>query len=279
MQLISDIGEAKALCRSLKQQGSLGFVPTMGYLHEGHLSLVDSSVAANPNTIVSIFVNPSQFGQNEDLSTYPRDLKRDLELLKARAVKYVFYPRAQDIYPECFDTWVVPDKLADVLCGKSRPGHFRGVATIVLKLLNILTPDYMYMGIKDFQQLTILKRMITDLHLDCVIEPCPIVREADGLAMSSRNSYLNPEERQQALCLYEALQEAGKLFEAQEYSCEKIIKAAEKLILARGGIIDYIACVDPDTLQNQNRASAETRMLLAIYIGKTRLIDNMALKA
>lgn len=279
MQIIQDISSTKSLCRSLKQEGTLGFVPTMGYLHEGHLSLVKQSVKENPNTIVSIFVNPSQFGQNEDLDTYPRDLERDVALLKECGVEYVFNPNAQTIYPSGFDTWVVPEKLASVLCGKSRPGHFRGVATVVLKLLNITNPDHMYMGIKDYQQLRILKQMASDLHLDCDIVACPIVREADGLAMSSRNSYLNPDERKRALSLYHGLLRARELYEQGERDCGQIIKTIKSIIQESGGRIDYIECVDPLTLQSISEAKDDTRMMLAVYFGKTRLIDNMALKA
>lgn len=279
MQIIQDISLTKSLCRSLKQEGTLGFVPTMGYLHEGHLSLVKQSVKENPNTIVSIFVNPSQFGQNEDLATYPRDLERDVELLKECGVEYVFNPSAQAIYPDGFDTWVVPDKLAGVLCGKSRPGHFRGVATVVLKLLNITNPDHMYMGIKDYQQLRILKQMIIDLHLDCDIVACPIVREADGLAMSSRNSYLNPDERKRALSLYRGLLRARELYAQGERDCGLIINTIKENIQDSGGRIDYIECVDPLSLQSVSDADDDTRMMLAVYFGKTRLIDNMALKA
>lgn len=279
MQIIQDISLTKSLCRSLKQEGTLGFVPTMGYLHEGHLSLVKQSVKENPNTIVSIFVNPSQFGQNEDLDTYPRDLERDVALLKECGVEYVFNPNAQTIYPSGFDTWVVPEKLASVLCGKSRPGHFRGVATVVLKLLNITNPDHMYMGIKDYQQLRILKQMASDLHLDCDIVACPIVREADGLAMSSRNSYLNPDERKRALSLYHGLLKARELYEQGERDCGQIIKTIKSIIQESGGRIDYIECVDPLTLQSISEAKDDTRMMLAVYFGKTRLIDNMALKA
>ncbi|HPV14667.1 MAG TPA: pantoate--beta-alanine ligase [Candidatus Cloacimonadota bacterium] len=279
MQIIQDIALTKSLCRSLKQEGSLGFVPTMGYLHEGHLSLVKQSVKENPNTIVSVFVNPSQFGQNEDLATYPRDLERDVALLQECGVEYIFNPSTQAIYPNGFDTWVVPDKLADVLCGKSRPGHFRGVATIVLKLLNIVSPDHMYMGLKDFQQQRILKQMIIDLNLDCDIVACPIVREADGLAMSSRNSYLNPQQREKSLSLYQGLLKARELFAQGERDCGLIINTIKENIENSGGVIDYIECVDPLSLQSVQEAEADTRMMLAVYFGKTRLIDNMALKA
>lgn len=279
MQIIQDIPQVKSLCRSLKQEGTLGFVPTMGFLHEGHLSLVKQSVKENPNTVVSIFVNPSQFGPNEDLATYPRDLERDAALLKECGADYVFTPTAQTMYPSGFDTWVEPDKLASVLCGKSRPGHFRGVATVVLKLINITAADHMYMGLKDYQQLSILKQMVIDLHLDCEIVPCPIVREADGLAMSSRNSYLNQSERRQALSLYHGLLKARELFEQGERDCEQIIETIKESIQASGGRIDYIECVHPLSLQSVQKAEADTRMMLAVYFGRTRLIDNMALKA
>ena len=199
--------------------------------------------------------------------------------MKECGVEYIFNPSAQAIYPDGFDTWVVPDKLAGVLCGKSRPGHFRGVATVVLKLLNITNPDHMYMGIKDYQQLRILKQMIIDLHLDCDIVACPIVREADGLAMSSRNSYLNPDERKRALSLYQGLLRARELYAQGERDCGLIINTIKENIQDSGGRIDYIECVDPLSLQSVSDADDDTRMMLAVYFGKTRLIDNMALKA
>ena len=201
-----------------------------------------------------------------------------MALLQECGVEYIFNPSTQAIYPNGFDTWVVPDKLADVLCGKSRPGHFRGVATIVLKLLNIVSPDHMYMGLKDFQQQRILKQMIIDLNLDCDIVACPIVREADGLAMSSRNSYLNPQQREKSLSLYQGLLRRGA-FAQGERDCGLIINTIKENIEYSGGVIDYIECVDPLSLQSVQEAEADTRMMLAVYFGKTRLIDNMALKA
>jgi len=277
MRVINSITEMKAVCQSLKREGSLGFVPTMGYLHEGHLSLVGQSVSANPHTVVSIFVNPAQFGRNEDLSTYPRDLDRDLELLQSRGTDYVFYPDAAEIYPSEHQTWVEVEKLSVPLCGKSRPGHFRGVATIVLKLVNIVQPDYMYMGSKDFQQVVVLERMLADLNLDTVITRCPIIRETDGLAMSSRNSYLDADERIRARCLSQALITARHSFALGERGTAVLIAEASRLIETAGANIDYVECVDPKLLTPVETAEADTRMVMAVFIGRTRLIDNGAL--
>lgn len=279
MRVISSIAEMKALSRSLKTDSGLGFVPTMGFLHEGHLSLVDQSVKNNPHTIVSIFVNPAQFGKNEDLSTYPRDLERDLALLESRGVMYVFHPEAAEVYPSEHKTWVEVEELSSRLCGKSRPGHFRGVATIVLKLVNIVQPDFMYMGIKDFQQTVVLERMLMDLNLDTQIVRCPIVRESDGLAMSSRNSYLDADQRIRARCLYQALEAAQNRFARGERDCAALIDTASKVIEATFGQIDYVECVDPRDLMPVETAHPDTRMVMAVLIGRTRLIDNAPLGA
>lgn len=279
MRVISSIAEMKAVCRPLKTEGSLGFVPTMGYLHEGHLSLVDQSVKANPHTVVSIFVNPAQFGKHEDLASYPRDPERDLALLEARGVGYVFFPEASEVYPAAHKTWVEVEGLSELLCGKSRPGHFRGVATVVLKLVNIVQPDFMYMGIKDFQQVAVLERMLADLNLDTNIVRCPIVREADGLAMSSRNSYLDADERTRALCLARALEAARHSFSQGERSSVALIETAAGVLEASRGQIDYIECVDPQSLTAVETAKADTRMVMAVFIGRTRLIDNCPLGA
>ena len=267
----------KALCRDLKKEGNLGFVPTMGFLHKGHLSLVDQSVSANPNTVVSIFVNPAQFGKNEDLSSYPRDLDRDLKLLETHGVRYVFHPDASEVYTPVHLSWVEVEKLSSLLCGQSRPGHFRGVATIVLKLVNITQPEYMYMGIKDFQQVVVLERMLQDLNLDTVIRRCPIVREADGLAMSSRNSYLDADERIKARCLSQAIEIARQSFAGGERDALALMESAGRLIEAAGGTIDYVECVDPRSLTPVKSVDAETRIVMAVFIGRTRLIDNGAL--
>lgn len=277
MRVISSIAEMKSASRALRAEGSLGFVPTMGFLHEGHLSLVDQSVKANPNTVVSIYVNPAQFGKNEDLATYPRNLDRDLEFLKSRGVTCVFVPESKDVYPASHKTWVEVESLSESLCGRSRPGHFKGVATVVLKLVNIVNPDLMYMGIKDFQQVVVLERMLADLNLDTYIERCEIVREADGLAMSSRNSYLDLDERIRARCLSVALHEAKRSFFTGERNCGVLVDIATRIIEASGGQIDYVQCVDPHSLLEQKDANPDTRMVMAVYIGRTRLIDNSAL--
>lgn len=199
MQIITDIKQMQEIGNNWSNSQTIGFVPTMGYFHKGHLSLV---AEANKNcdiTVVSIFVNPSQFGPNEDFSSYPRDLQRDLELLNQYKVDYVFNPTPDQMYPAGYKTWINVEELSSILCGASRPGHFRGVATVITKLINIIKPSLMFMGEKDFQQIVVLQTMLKDLNFHTQIHPCPIIREADGLAMSSRNVYLNSEQRQQAL--------------------------------------------------------------------------------
>jgi len=212
MQIVTSIEQMQAIALDYAKEKSVGFVPTMGFLHKGHLSLVEQSNKLCDHTVVSIYVNPSQFGANEDLGSYPRNMTRDLELLGQYKVDYVFCPTTEDMYPADYRTWINVEELGSVLCGASRPGHFKGVATIVLKLINIVHPNFMFMGEKDFQQIAVLRTMLKDLNLLTQIVPCPIVREPDGLAMSSRNSYLNPAERKQALCLSLAIQLARKLF-------------------------------------------------------------------
>lgn len=206
MVVVQKIQEMKEIAKKLKKEGkSIGFVPTMGYLHEGHLSLVRLSKQQNDITIMSIFVNPIQFGPNEDYDRYPRDFERDKSLAEKEGVDYIFYPSVEEMYPEDFKTVVSVKKITEIMCGKSRPGHFDGVATVVLKLFNIVNPDRAYFGQKDAQQLAVIKQMVKDLNLDVEIVPCPIVREQDGLAMSSRNVYLSEEERKSATVLYRAL--------------------------------------------------------------------------
>jgi len=254
---------------------TIGFVPTMGYLHEGHTSLVARSVAENQITVVSIFVNPTQFGLNEDLDKYPRDLDRDLSLLSQYEVDVVFYPDHQAMYPENFKTFVEVDKLSNRYCGKSRPGHFRGVLTIVNKLVNIVTPHFMYMGEKDFQQIFILETMLKDLNMTTKIIRCPIIRETDGLAMSSRNTYLNKTERNNAKCLYFSLILAKELYLDGFNNVNFIKSQMTSLIYDNGGVTDYIAFVNDKTFTEESSISDDTRILLAVKIGNTRLIDNM----
>ncbi|MDD3235777.1 MAG: pantoate--beta-alanine ligase [Candidatus Cloacimonetes bacterium] len=279
MQLVHTLQEMQALSQNWQQDKTIGFVPTMGFLHEGHLSLVEASTLQCDTTIVSIFINPSQFGANEDLSSYPRNMERDLQLLSSYKVDYVFIPTAEDIYPQPYRTWVNVEGISEVLCGASRPGHFRGVATVVLKLVNLVNPDLMFMGEKDFQQVAVLKTMLSDLNLHCKIVPCPIIREADGLAMSSRNTYLIGETRQQALCLSKAIHKAKQLYSQGIRDAKILLQAASKIIVDHNAEIDYIQFVHPETLLPVENAEADTRMILAVKVGKTRLIDNAQLRA
>ncbi len=250
----------------------------MGFLHDGHLSLIDRSKAENDLTIVSIFVNPTQFGQNEDLSTYPRDLESDSRKCEEHGVDILFVPSPIEIYPNGFQTYVSVDQLSEFLCGQSRPGHFRGVATVVLKLFNIIEPTRAYFGTKDYQQLQVISRMVSDLNLGVNVVGCPIFREPDGLAMSSRNSYLNETERKQAICLYEALKIAETTYETGESNPEVFIrKMTHRISDEPDAAIDYVQIVDPQTLQKLGKITDSALAILAVRIGRTRLIDNMLL--
>ena len=279
MQIIESILQMQEIGNKWDKGKKIGFVPTMGYFHQGHLSLVAEANRQCDTTVVSIFVNPSQFGPNEDFTSYPRDLQRDLELLNKYQVDYVFHPSPQQIYPEPYRTWVNVEGLSSILCGASRPGHFRGVATIILKLTNLIKPNLMFMGEKDFQQVTVLKTMLKDLNCNTRIVSCPIVREDDGLAMSSRNIYLNPEQRKQALCLYQTIKESQTLYKQGLKDVSLLKNRAKEIIESSGGKIDYISFVDSNSLQEPTVADEDTRIMLAVYIGKTRLIDNALLKA
>ncbi|WP_281745051.1 pantoate--beta-alanine ligase [Thermanaerovibrio acidaminovorans] len=264
---------------ALKGTGTVGLVPTMGYLHDGHLSLVRRSVAENQTTAVSIFVNPTQFGPHEDLSRYPRDLKRDLELLEPLGVDLVFTPEPEAMYHRDHSTWVEEVNLARGLCGASRPGHFRGVCTVVLKLFNIVKPNRAYFGEKDYQQLKVIQRMVRDLNLDVQVVGCPIVREEDGLAMSSRNVYLSPEERSLALCLSRAVNRAQAEASRGVSDPASIVEAALSEIPDHPSItVDYIKLVDCDTLEELETLKSAGRILLAVRVGSTRLIDNGMVK-
>ncbi len=261
--------------QNTKLDGIIGFVPTMGYLHEGHLSLVKAAKKDCDTVVVSIFVNPSQFGPNEDLSQYPRDLDKDVQLLSELNVDYIFFPNKKEMYPDNHKTWINVEKITTILCGKSRPTHFRGVTTIVAKLLNIVNPDLMYMGEKDFQQIVVLEQMIRDLHFQTKIVRCPLIREIDGLAMSSRNKYLSPKGRKDALCLYKSLLLAKTEFENGRIISKKIKLKMKQLIESKNGNIDYIEFVDPETLESVPELKKGDRVLLAVKIENTRLIDNM----
>ncbi len=276
MKIIEKVSDMRNLVKDLKKKDlTIGFVPTMGYLHDGHLSLVKNSKEENDFTIVSIFVNPTQFGPNEDLESYPRDFSRDSRLLEKMEVDCVFVPDVEEMYPDNFSTYVVPEGLTDVLCGAKRPGHFRGVATIVSKLFNIIEPDRAYFGQKDAQQFFVLKRMVRDLNFDLELRMVPIVREDDGLAMSSRNIYLTKDERKDAILLYKSLKLAEKMIEEGERNPEEIISSMRKLISkSPHARIDYIEIVDTTNLQPLDRLNGEVLIALAVYFGRARLIDN-----
>lgn len=281
MKLIRTIREMQRWSDGLRAEGkTIGFVPTMGFLHEGHLSLVAQACADNDATVVSIFVNPTQFGPAEDYDQYPRDLERDCALLRRYDVAVVFAPSAEEMYPAGYATYVeTTGPLTARLCGASRPGHFRGVTTVVTKLFHIIKPHRAYFGQKDAQQLAVIQRMVADLNLDIEIVPMPIVREPDGLAMSSRNQYLSPEERQAALVLHRTLQEAERRIRAGERDAVRLRQDLQRRIdeepLAR---VDYVEIVHPQTMQPLRELKGPVMVALAVFIGDTRLIDNLQLE-
>jgi len=276
MQVINTIAEMRKLRRQLSEP--VGFVPTMGYFHEGHLSLVRQARKENPTVVVSIFVNPTQFGPGEDFQDYPRDLNHDLELLEREKVDIVFVPSEEEMYPRDFNSWVDVEKVTERLEGASRPGHFRGVATICAKLFNIIQPTRAYFGQKDAQQAIVIKKMVADLNMNLEIVVVPTVRESNGLAMSSRNTYLNPEERQAATVLFKALSLARELWQGGEKDADKIRHQMTSLIhkepLAK---IDYVSIADANTMEELKKIDRPAIVFLAIRIGKTRLIDNVIL--
>ncbi len=280
MQVVTDSSELQKIAFQLVKEGkTIGFVPTMGALHAGHISLVKESKARNDITIVSIFVNPAQFAPHEDLSKYPRPIERDQEMLVKEEVDYLFHPAPLEIYPEGYKTYVTVKDLSDVLEGKTRPGHFSGVATVVLKLFNIVLPTNTYFGQKDLQQSLVVKKLIKDLNLPVNLIMMPIVRESDGLALSSRNVYLSPQERKDALALSQSLQLAQKLILGGEKDVAVIHAAMKQHIERHGSLrIDYIAICDPEDLSPIKLISDKVVILLAAYDGKTRLIDNMIVK-
>lgn len=278
MKVVKTIDEVKQAVREWRGEGlTIGAVPTMGYLHEGHLSLIDRSVKENDRTVVSVFVNPIQFGPSEDLESYPRDIERDSALCRGHGVDIVFNPEPGEMYKDGFSTFVDMSVLTEELCGLSRPTHFRGVCTVVTKLFNIITPDRAYFGEKDAQQLAVIKHMVRDLNMNVTVVGCPIVREADGLAKSSRNTYLSGDERSAALILSRTLALGRKMIEAGERDVRKITDAMKKNIetekLAR---IDYVKIVDIETMQQVETIDRPVLCAMAVYIGKTRLIDNFS---
>ncbi len=276
MKIIKTIEELRPIIKGWKREGlTVGLVPTMGYLHDGHKSLIVKAVSENDKVVVSDFVNPTQFGANEDLSSYPRDIERDAALCEAAGADIIFHPEPEEMYFPDKCTFVDMDKLTKGLCGKTRPVHFSGVCTVVSKLFNIVTPDRAYFGQKDAQQLAVIKRMVRDLNFDITIVGCPIVREADGLALSSRNTYLNEEERKAALILNKSLTLGKEMIEAGEKNTAKvreaIIEHMETEPLAK---VDYVEIVDAENLEPVETIDAPVLVATAVYIGKTRLIDN-----
>jgi pantoate--beta-alanine ligase len=276
MQVLTSIADVRAARRAVI--GSVGLVPTMGALHEGHLTLVREARAANDCVAVSIFVNPTQFSPSEDFAAYPRDTGRDLDLLRAEGVDLVFMPAVEAIYPEGFATSVDVGPIAESLEGEHRPGHFLGVATVVLKLLNIVQPARAYFGRKDAQQLAVIRRMVRDLDVDVEIVAANTVREPDGLAMSSRNAYLSPAERQSALVLWNSLCLAREMWTRGARDAEAFRKRMRELIeQEESARIDYVSVADPQTLREVERINGPVLVSLAVRIGRTRLIDNITL--
>ena len=276
MELVKTIGEVKKHVREWKKQGlSIGLVPTMGYLHEGHKSLIDRAVAENDRVIVSDFVNPIQFAPNEDLASYPRDIEADRALCEKAGAALLFNPEVSEMYADNFTSFVDTTGVTEELCGKSRPIHFRGVCTVVNKLFNISEADRAYFGQKDAQQLAVIRRMVRDLNMNIEIIGCPIVREADGLAKSSRNTYLSPEERKAALVLSKAVFEGEQMAKAGEKDGEKILAKMRSIISAEPlARIDYVEMVKWDTIEIHHTVDCPVLTAMAVYIGKTRLIDN-----
>ena len=280
MKIVSTVKEVREYVSAWKKEGNtVGFVPTMGYLHEGHMSLIDAA-RENGKVVVSIFVNPIQFGPNEDLASYPRDLDHDAKMCEEHGVDLIFHPTVEEMYGDNFYSYVDMSVLTQELCGLTRPVHFRGVCTVVTKLFNIVTPDKAYFGQKDAQQLAIIKRMVKDLNMPLEIVGCPIVREADGLAKSSRNTYLSKEERKAALVLSRSVFMAKEMAEQGERDTKKIVSAMkaeiEKEPLAK---IDYVKAVATCDMQQVEKIEGEVLIAIAVYIGKTRLIDNVIVNA
>lgn len=276
IKTIKTISEVRRITAAWKQEGlSIGFVPTMGYLHEGHQSLIERAASENDRVVTSVFVNPLQFGPTEDFSSYPRDLERDMAVCGSAGAHMIFHPEAGEMYFPDFCTYVDMDSLTEGLCGKSRPGHFRGVCTVVLKLFNIVGADRAYFGEKDAQQLAVIRRMVRDLSMGVEIVGCPIIREKDGLAKSSRNTYLSPMEREAALILKKSLDAGRKLANEGERNAKKIVDAIrENLLTEPLARLDYVELVDALTMEKVEAVDRQVLVAVAAYVGKTRLIDN-----
>ncbi len=278
MKTLETIEDIRHTVKRWKSEGlSVGFVPTMGYLHEGHGSLIKRAAEDNDKVVVSIFVNPMQFGEGEDLDSYPRDLAKDQKFCESLGADVIFHPDADKMYAEGFCSYVDMSVLTEELCGLSRPVHFRGVCTVLTKLFNIVQPDKAYFGQKDAQQLAIVKRMVLDLNMNLEIIGCPIIREEDGLAKSSRNTYLSKDERKAALILYKAVTLGSKLVSEGEDDADKIVAAMKELIESEPmAKIDYVKAVDGLSMQIVKKVQSPTLFAMAVYIGKTRLIDNFS---
>jgi pantoate--beta-alanine ligase len=276
MEIITDVKQMQRLCLDLRREGKrIAFVPTMGYLHEGHLSLLREGRERGDVLVLSIFVNPAQFGQGEDFEAYPRDLSRDAEMARSVGTDLLFAPEVRGMYPAGYATYVDVEGLTDTLCGRSRPGHFRGVTTVVAKLFGIVQPHEAFFGCKDFQQLAVIRRMTLDLNLPVEVVGMPIVREADGLAMSSRNVYLSTEERQQALVLSQAIALAQQMARDGVRNVGEILAALRLMIEKQNDArIDYLQICHQLTLQEQDRVDSDSVLVMAVFVGTTRLIDN-----
>lgn len=276
MEIVTTVQQVRAQVKAWKKEGlSVALVPTMGYLHEGHQSLIQRAVEENDKVVVSIFVNPIQFGPNEDFEQYPRDLEKDAALCEATGAALIFHPEAEEMYPEGFCTHVDMEGITENLCGAKRPGHFQGVCTVVSKLFNIVAPDRAYFGEKDAQQLAIIRRMVRDMNIDVEVVGCPIVREPSGLAKSSRNTYLSKEEKRAACVLDRSLTAARSLLNRGERRAENILGVIREEIKEEPlAEIDYVKMVDALTMQDVETADRDVLIAIAVYIGKTRLIDN-----
>ena len=280
MEVIKKINEMRTRVLSVKdRKRSIGLVPTMGALHDGHISLIRSAKKENDEIVVSIYLNPTQFDNNDDFDKYPRQLNEDIEIIRKENADVVFTPCTEEMYPDGFCTHVTQDKLTDALCGGVRPGHFSGVTTIVTKLFNIIEPDRAYFGQKDYQQSAIIKRLVADMNMDIDIRVCSIVREEDGLALSSRNGRLSPEERQDALCIHGSLLKAREMFASNIRDAKEIIEEMASVIKKTEQTkIDYISIVNTDTLEELSLINGKALAAVAVWIGNTRLIDNTILE-
>jgi pantoate--beta-alanine ligase len=279
MRVIESVKEMQATADALRRDKRIGFVPTMGYLHEGHLALVRKARELADVVVVSIFVNPIQFAPTEDLAKYPRDLARDMKLLENEKTDILFYPDYKEMYPDGYTTYIQVRGLEDYLCGQTRKGHFVGVATVVAKLFNMVKPHVAVFGQKDYQQLAIIERMVRDLNMDVRIIPYPTVREKDGLAMSSRNTYLSPSDREKALLIYASIKQLQKSFKSGERNAMTLKDEARRILSSENGVaIEYVSIADPETLTEVDSVKERAVYAVAVRIGKTRLIDNALLE-